>query len=101
MIIIVPDKRNAPTLAHPLGSRGAHPSHRPLPLPQKMLCGTIKNLNSCCKFAGGYQTVPGGIRGRLLKIFSRAHKKNGADRCVGAFAACGDPFPVVLTKKYA
>ena len=40
-----------------------------------MLVGKIIFLNSWCKFAGGYQIVPGEIRGRLLKIFYVARTK--------------------------
>lgn len=41
--------------------------------------GKIICVDSWCKFAGGYQTVPGGIRGRLLKISYGATQKNGAE----------------------
>lgn len=63
-----------------------------------MLDGKIIFLNSWCKFAGGYQTVPGEIRGRLLKISYVAHIKkaplSGARRNFLVTSASG----VVVTR---
>jgi len=71
----VPDKRNAPTLVIFWDPVGSPFPHQPLPRSQKMLCGTIKNLTSRCQLTGGYETVPGEIRGRLLKISYVAYTK--------------------------
>ena len=40
-----------------------------------MLDGKIGCVDSWCKFAGGYPTVPGGIRGRFLVPAPMHHKK--------------------------
>ena len=77
----VPDKRNAPTLVIFWDPVGLILPLSPLPRSQKALCGTIKNLNSRCQLTGGYETVPGEIRGRLLKISYGAYTKKRASRC--------------------
>ena len=80
MITIVPDKRNAPTLVIFWDPVGLILPTVPFPRSQKALCGTIKNLTSRCRLTGGYETVPGEIRGRLLKISYVAYTKNGTRR---------------------
>ena len=75
MNTIVPDKRNAPTLVIFWDPVGLILPTVPFPRSQKALCGTIKNLTSRCRLTGGYETVPGEIRGRLLKISYVAYTK--------------------------
>ena len=79
MITTVPDKRNASTLVIFWDPVGLILPTVHFPRSQKALCGTIKNLNSRCQLTGGYETVPGEIRGRLLKISYGAHKKTERD----------------------
>lgn len=87
MTITVPDKRNAPLLGAHLDPMGSPPPHRlpspsaPIPTKKQALGGTIKNLNSRCQLTGGYEMVPGEIRGSLLKISYVAYTKKRASRC--------------------
>jgi hypothetical protein len=80
MIITVPDKRERSHSGIPAGS-SSPPSPltptRTSPLGPTPVLGKTVHVDSWCKVAGGYETVPGEIRGRLLKIFYARTQKNG------------------------
>ena len=74
MITTVPNKRTTPTLGSPLEPVGLILPTCSLIWTKNVLGKTI-HVYSWCKFAGGYETVPGEIRGRLLKISYGAYTK--------------------------
>ena len=92
MITIVPDKRNTPLLGSP-------PPHRLRSQQKQVLGGKTVHVYSWCKFAGGYETVPGEIRGRLLKISYDAYTKKRASRCGAKLVRSSRDSSRSLTKK--
>jgi len=95
----VPDKRNTPLLVILWDPVGILLPTVHFPRSQKMLCGTIKNLNSRCQLTGGYETVPGEIRGSLLKISYGAYTKKRASRCGTQLVRSSRDSSRSLTKK--